>query len=223
MITCIGHRGCPDGFGALYSMWRKFGLTAEYKTMLYGERVPTLYPGPHDSVYFGDFCPDWDSLLDLSVCKSVTILDHHISQEPVMTRAREELGYNIVFDNEHSGAVITWKYLHPNKEVPQLLLHVEDRDLWKFELPNTHEIMEAVWSYPREFELWDKFDIPTLVSEGRVLLRAKDQAIKSIINNVRIIEIDNTKVPAINTSLHFSDALHHVLHLEKYLQYPFGA
>lgn len=61
-----------------------------------------------------------------------------------------------LFDMERSGAGITWDFFHPGVRRPELLDHVEDRDLWRFALHGTREIQSAVFSYPYSFEVWDQ-------------------------------------------------------------------
>ena len=60
------------------------------------------------------------------------------------------------FDMERSGAGIAWDFFHPGAPRPELIDHVEDRDLWRFALPGTREIQSALFSYPYRFEVWDE-------------------------------------------------------------------
>jgi hypothetical protein len=53
-----------------------------------------------------------------------------------------------MFDMEKSGCLLTWEWFFKNRQPPQALLAVNDRDLWKFELPWTREIFLALTSYP---------------------------------------------------------------------------
>jgi len=81
-----------------------------------------------------------------------------------------------LFDIERSGAGITWDFFHPGKARPALIDHVEDRDLWRFELQHTREICATVHSYPFTFEAWDALAGETtysLYQQGLVLERAR--------------------------------------------------
>ena len=60
-----------------------------------------------------------------------------------------------VLDMNRSGARIAWDFFHPDNLVPQLVLHVEDRDLWRFELEKTREIQSYVFSHEYTFDNWD--------------------------------------------------------------------
>jgi oligoribonuclease NrnB/cAMP/cGMP phosphodiesterase (DHH superfamily) len=136
--------------------------------------------------------------------KSLFVIDHH-------TTAQEELkglGY-CQFDKDRSGAVMTWNYLHG--KVPQLILFVEDRDLWKWSLDNSKEVSAALASYPMDFETWDAFIeddncIKRLTMEGRAILRYQNLEVSRKISawrrSPRFIEIGGYKVPVMNcTSL----------------------
>lgn len=94
-----------------------------------------------------------------------------------------------VFDMDRSGAMIAWQFFHPEKEIPQLIKHVQDRDLWKFELGYTKEIQAAVFSYPYDFETWDWLmsyadDVDghkSLVHQGRAITRKHEKDIAELL------------------------------------------
>lgn len=73
----------------------------------------------------------------------VTVLDHHIDNlknlAPLQNKIKngENLNLNISFslDNNHSGALLTWKYLFPNVEVPLAIKHFYAGLLKNFEEP----------------------------------------------------------------------------------------
>jgi uncharacterized protein len=78
------------------------------------------------------------------------------------------------FDMNRSGAGIAWDFFHPDQPRPPLIDHVEDRDLWRFALPNTREIQSAVFSYPFDFDTWDQLmqlDPQRLAVDGQAIDR----------------------------------------------------
>jgi len=77
------------------------------------------------------------------------------------------------FDMDRSGAGIAWDFFHQGAPRPELIDHVEDRDLWRFALPGTREIQAAVFSYPYEFDVWD-----LLIETPMETLRAQGVAIE---------------------------------------------
>ena len=139
-----------------------------------GERRPATSPRGHDDeidaadhpgdrIVYADIAPSNAELGALTdVADQVTILDHHVSSqqrieaEPELVESAEEMGHELLFDLSHSGAVLTWRYFHPEQPVPDLLRYVEDQDLWSWKLPGSQEVNAAISSYPRSFEVWDE-------------------------------------------------------------------
>jgi uncharacterized protein len=149
-IIVIYHGNCPDGFGGAYSAWKKFGDSAEYIPITYGKPIPENLAGAR--IYFIDCCYTQE-VMDAIVAEaaSVTVLDHHTGTQAVVESMPE-----FVFDNDHSGATIAWKYFHPDVPTPQFLKYVEDDDLFHFLLPDTHAIISYVAIRPYTFEYWDE-------------------------------------------------------------------
>ena len=196
------HAGCPDGFGAAWAFWRKYGNSIEYIPVSHGAEPPDV-EGCH--VYMADFCYKRDILLQLKdKAESLVVLDHHIS-------AQEECGDLdfCTFDMGHSGAFLAWSYLFSEDNVPLLIKYIEDRDLWKWNLNFTEEILSAVDSFERTFDNWDKLhsflDAEDSVRWKRVktmgegILQYKKNLIKSLMRNSYETVIAGKSVPVINT------------------------
>jgi uncharacterized protein len=148
--------------------------------------------------------------------KSLVVLDHHKTAMADLEGFADDnwpTGYFtkplIVFDMDKSGARLTWEYFHPGQMAPWIVGYTEDRDLWRWQLPDSREINAAVWSYDQTFETWDWFgaetDLSFLITEGRAIERAKAQMIDSICANAREVEIDGHRILAANTSVLFSE------------------
>ena len=115
---------------------------------------------------------------------SVLILDHHKTAEADL---RDLPGVVSVFDMNRAGARITWDHYFPNQEPPKLLLHVEDRDLWRFALRKTREIQASVFAYPYEFKVWDFLmgaDLDQLAVEGEAIERKHFKDIRELVGVV---------------------------------------
>ncbi|HVM58857.1 MAG TPA: hypothetical protein VMT80_00805 [Candidatus Paceibacterota bacterium] len=149
MQTVVLYHGkCPDGFGAAYAAWKKFGDTAEYIPVRYGDPIPEHMAGRQ--VILVDFCYPKEEMEQMRAqAASVTVLDHH---EGVREVAESFPGN---FDSKRSGATIAWAYFHPDEPMPSLLAHLEDGDLYRYALPDTRDIYSYIEVYPREFEEWD--------------------------------------------------------------------
>jgi len=89
-----------------------------------------------------------------------------------------------LFDMDRSGAGIAWDFFHPGAPRPELIDHVEDRDLWRFALPGTREIQAAVFSYPYEFDVWDLLmftPMETLRAQGVAIERKHHKDVAELV------------------------------------------
>ncbi len=183
---CIYHHGCTDGFAAAWAVRQHFGDgRVEFHPGVYGEAPPDV---TGRDVILVDFSYKRDVLLAMSEqAKSVLIIDHHKTAEAALTA----LPSNVitVFDMNRSGAMLTWNYYFPDKLPPVLFDHIQDRDLWKFELRGTREITAALYSYPMEFPVWDDLlnRLLTLHSEGRAILRKHDADVAALAHDCQRI------------------------------------
>lgn len=151
-ILCIYHGNCADGFGAAWSVWKKHPDAIFYAGM-YGKTKPNC---TGKNVYLVDFSYKADVLKEIvSEAKSVTIIDHHKTAKDDIQPLLDDGTINGIFDMAKSGAMLTWEWFHKGETPPRLIRHIQDRDLWKFELEKTREVQAAVFSYPYDFETWD--------------------------------------------------------------------
>lgn len=89
-----------------------------------------------------------------------------------------------LFDMDRSGAGIAWDFFHPGAPRPELIDHVEDRDLWRFALPGTREIQAAVFSYPYEFDVWGllmETPMETLRAQGVAIERKHHKDVAELV------------------------------------------
>lgn len=209
---CIYHHNCADGFAAAWVVRKFFKERGESVTF-----VPGRYQEPPPDVsgadvFIVDFSFKRPVLLDMAQqAKTITIIDHHKT-------AKEDLldglpnNVKAIFDMEHSGAMLTWKYFYTS-EPPELIRHIEDRDLWRFALPHTREILASVFSFPYDFDVWDGLmerNTDYLRQEGEAIERNHFKSIHEFIAATQhTVDIDGYSVPAINAPYFFaSDAGH---------------
>lgn len=218
MILCIYHGNCADGFSAAWVVRRAIP-DAEFHAGIYGEPPPDV---AGKEVVLVDFSYKRPVLLEMAAkAKSILILDHHKS-------AQEELidlpaNVTAVFDMDHSGCMLAWKHYFPNEEPPQLLRHVEDRDLWRFALPRTREVQAAVFSYEYDFEQWDRLmqrDPLDLAGDGEVLERKHFKDIRELLRVCqREMVIGGIRVPVANMPYTMTSDAGHIMAKGK----PFAA
>lgn len=162
------HDKCPDGFGAAYAAWKKFGASADYIPVKHGSPAPEKMEGR--ALYLVDFCYPKEIMDHLaSVAASVTVLDHHEGVRNIATT------FPGIFDPDRSGATIAWGYFHPHSPTPRLLSHLEDGDLYRYKLPETRDIFSYLSIFPYNFEKWDVLALSLENAESReqVLAKAK--------------------------------------------------
>ena len=193
------HGNCPDGFGGAWSVWLKHGPVVTYLPLSHGTPPPDL--SSDAVVVMVDIAfPRDETLAFQAQIKQLVILDHHKS-------AQEDIGDLdcAVFDMHRSGAMMAWEYMHPGEEPPPLIGYVQDRDLWRFELPNTHEVTAALGSYPMDFDVWSTLSIAALADEGKAILRFRNQTVEAIVGFARWGDIGGYRVPIVNATAHWSD------------------
>ncbi|MFN8526934.1 MAG: DHHA1 domain-containing protein [Chloroflexota bacterium] len=193
------HGNCPDGFGGAWSVRKALGDAVQYIPVEHGAPPPAL--PANAAVVLIDFAYRRDVMLEMrTAVASLLVLDHHKTAEADLA------GLDFaIFDMDRSGARIAWDHFHPGVTPPALILHVEDRDLWRHALPRTREISAALASYPFDFRVWDGLDVDSLAAEGSAILRFKDQTVQSILNFARMGTVGGHNVPIVNASTHLSD------------------
>jgi oligoribonuclease NrnB/cAMP/cGMP phosphodiesterase (DHH superfamily) len=149
-IFVLYHANCQDGFGAAWAARDFFGDSATYIPVQYGDPLPEMPDG--SAVYIVDFSYDRATLEALSTrVEKLVVLDHHKTAKAEL----DGLPF-ATFDMNKSGAVLTWEYFNPGEPPPALLLYIQDRDLWRWKLPDSREISAALTLEPRDFRHWDR-------------------------------------------------------------------
>ena len=189
------HANCADGFGAAYAAWKVLGDQATYLPVRHGDAPPDL---PVDArVAVLDFSYPRQTLIDLhQQLAHFLVLDHHQSAQ----RELADLNY-ASFDLNKSGARMAWEFWHPQHDLPPLLEYIEDRDLWRWALPDSREVSLALQCYPMEFELWGSLSVTELRKEGVAIVRFQNQQIARAISRARLQELGEFTVPTVNSCL----------------------
>ena len=214
-VNVLYHRDCADGFGAAWAAYQRLGNAGvRYHSCAYGEPPPEMEPG--STVYILDFSFSRSIMLKLMDRHEIFLIDHHETAE-------EEIGDlpGCNFDRSHSGAVLAWLWFHEESKMPEILLYVEDRDLWKWELPDSRNVSAALESYPKDFGVWDQLDAGKLAQEGEAILRNNRLQVERIVEHSSWREIAGWRVPVVNTLLLASEACEALL--ERFLDAPFAA
>lgn len=226
----ITHKDCPDGWCAEWLFRRHFGDRADYLACKHGDPVPIQAAMDRPRVYVADFSWPLQQMVELAeACGGrMIVLDHHASAESVLFnlcfslpgRFGEVPG--VIFNLAHSGAYLVWRYLKDagaTDEVfadgnpPLIVQYVQDRDLWRWELPGSQEINAALSSYPRVAAVWyalheqlkDQGGYWELFPQGAAILRKQDQEVDAACRRAVEMTVAGHRVLVANTTVHHSE------------------
>lgn len=212
-IVVIYHGSCPDGFGAAWAAWKKFGNKAEYRGVSHSEK-PLELRGKE--AYFLDLLYKPEPMRKVAkTAAKVVAIDHHVSAEASVALATEA-----VYDMKHSGAVLAWRYFHPGKPVPRMLLHIEDADLWKFRLPNTAAVSARLELLDFDLKEFDKtiraFERPMarrkFIQEGKLLGAYRSRIVRRLVEENSVpVRFEGHRALAMNGSRPFTSEIGHAL------------
>jgi oligoribonuclease NrnB/cAMP/cGMP phosphodiesterase (DHH superfamily) len=195
-MKVIYHHNCIDGFTAAWCAWKVYGDSATYIPAQYNEPAPDV---TGDDVLIVDFSYARSTLLAMrESAKSLRVLDHHKTAE-------EDLrGLDFcLFDMNRSGAGIAWDELHGSKR-PKLVNYVEDRDLWRWKLPESKSVNAWIGSWDFAFKDWSvvaedlDLDPSGVRSAGDAILRKDHRYVQSMCREARLIEFAGHVVPVVN-------------------------
>lgn len=230
---CLYHKNCMDGIGAAYAVWTK-DPTYTFVAIQYGEELPNL--NGYSEVLMVDFSVPSNVLENLLEEKKVIIIDHHEKAEKhlgkyIGSELLAKHGGDIVFDMNHSGAILSWNYFNKYSKVPLLLEYIEDRDLWKWEMEDSQAI--SIW-LNSEVNFSDiklnefanivkriEYNIHAIIPSGRAMVKYKDGLVNCIVKNaiVKRVKIGENiyEVPIVNSSVLQSEVGNVISR-----NYPFG-
>lgn len=204
--VCIYHHPCADGLTAAWVTRRRWP-SCKMVPQSHGKQTDfQAYAGKH--VLMVDFSLPTEELCHLaSVAASLTILDHHESAERRLGELLKDGTIQGIFDMKKSGAMLAHDFAFPDREAPEIIQYVQDRDLWTWALPYSHEISAWMQTKSLTFEAWDEiaatFRSPTArsmaISTGAVLIEKRETDIAMIIKATkREMVIGGYTVPVIN-------------------------
>lgn len=209
---CIYHASCMDGFAA-YTVARKWHEANGMKL----EGLPHQYGQPFDpsvckdrTVYLIDYSFKRPVMLEvLHASARLVVIDHHQTAEEELKDFPARIQDSVIFNMDESGALLAWRFFFPSTDVPKFIRHVSDRDLWKFEIPNTEEVMDFTASLQYSYDEYLRLiqmcgnagDYSTLVHQGMAIGRYKKMQVEIACAQAREVELDGYKVLAVNFAL----------------------
>ena len=134
------------------------------------------------------------------------ILDHHDTAEKDLKGLNHEK-IEVHFDQARSGAGLSWDFFHPNKERPTIINCVEDRDLWRFKIPDTKAFMATVGDENITIEGFEKIykltsdekSFKSFLEKGKTILASKEKMVKDTYEQMAYtLEFEGMKASVIN-------------------------
>lgn len=144
----IYHANCMDGYFAAFAHNLRYKGVANitYVPSNYGDDIPRDLLVKDVTVFVLDFSFPLELSIELTkLSKEVAFIDHHKTFADQCNVLNDIPNAHVYFDIHRSGAALAWDFFHHRKP-PQVFEYVQDRDLWRFELPNSNEINTALYS-----------------------------------------------------------------------------
>lgn len=197
-VAIVYDADCPDGFGGAWAAWKIFGDDALYIPGHHQEEPTDELFGKH--VYFIDFCYEKERVVALRPnVQGMTLIDHHKSRADMVEMDEFD---DTLFTIENSGAVLAWRYFHGEEKVPDILLHIEDLDLWNWKLTDSAEVTSMLSTYPFSFLVWE--DIISAfesggalkeryMAEGAAIVRKRDMNVERVVDDAEEVEFEGIK------------------------------
>ena len=205
MIAIIHHGGCVDGTTAAWVAWDAMGRGVSEPIRIipaaYNMPLPEFTERPRATLVV-DFSWPYEQMLELAErTDDLMLLDHHKTAlddigphaDPGASASDIEIGLRTYgdcrfvaqLDMERSGAMLTWNWFH-RADPPALVQYVQDRDLWRWELPHSREIGSLLLTAGETVEEIEEFAQLTgaeLIQRGRGAHAFELAAVRSVLKN----------------------------------------
>jgi uncharacterized protein len=163
---------CPDGSISAFCAYLYLHKLHPTKKIVfanindkYQDNTIIFYPANYNNIKFPKVTGRNVLLCDISYPKNIInimikeassfmLIDHHETAEQELIDIDQK--YKI-FDMNHSGAYLTWKYFFPDNDVPLLIKYIQSRDIWTKDMENTDAFSYWFDTIPQNFEEYKKY------------------------------------------------------------------
>jgi oligoribonuclease NrnB/cAMP/cGMP phosphodiesterase (DHH superfamily) len=197
----IYHGTCMDGFTSAW-ICNQFLVSPDLHQGVYGKQPPWDFLRDRD-VYIVDFSYPREQLIEMyAIAENLLVIDHHESAK----NDCEGLEF-CIFDMERSGAGLTWDYFSEGEPRPDWIDRVEDRDLWRFNYPDTKKVHAYMASQPMTLESWDaisEIHVEDLAVYGESILDYMKREYELVAEERIIAQIGEHNVAVVNCPYHLA-------------------
>jgi oligoribonuclease NrnB/cAMP/cGMP phosphodiesterase (DHH superfamily) len=168
-----------DGRCAAAVVRRALGPGVRLHATDYGENLPWDIIESSHRVVIVDFSLPFDDMQHIQDHADLIWIDHHKTAITQLSTLQDISG---IRDVEEAACVLAWKYFYPDLPVPQAVLYVGDRDIWRFAYEQTKPFSEGLFqenTHPANDKIWgplmegDQDLIQRLIERGKILLNAR--------------------------------------------------
>jgi uncharacterized protein len=235
----ITHGGCQDGTAAAWVV-RQYLNRDEQKNIRYvfatgrdlnkdllstkwKDSNGIIYPAltlddfRDTDVYILDYMYPIDQIKRIPY-KTLTVIDHHHGNKEVLEECKRlDDGYlkvKVFFDERYSAAGLAWRLLMKDGDstIPWWIEYIQDRDLFKFSLPHSREINDAMYNLKyRSFSKFDELNTFTaeqkerFIGQGLIISNVKTEIIQGIVRNAYKCIFEGHNVYVVETGVLVSE------------------
>lgn len=210
----IYHKNCLDGFTGFYILMRTHNITND--VIIYPDEPSTSIVPPNivnKNIIIIDVAYKKEILENIiNKAKFTLHIDHHITIRNDVLDLKSKYSENkflSYFDNDESGAFLTWKYFKNDLEgdiinCPQLIKYVKDNDIGKWKYKETMSFILALQiNYKLDptsdnLSLWDKLlnddEIDKLIDSGNKYMEYEKYLLEQNIKRISIRHFPGKKI-----------------------------
>ena len=207
MIICFHHNdadGRASGAIVRYALGQEVLLV---ESDYVGGVIPWNMVEHAQKVIVVDFSFPLPEMQRLAEGRELIWIDHHKSAIAEMGAAAG--AWPGIRDLSEAACVLTWKFFFPNKPVPQAVVLIGDRDIWRWAEADTGAFNEGLYMLNTQADndsLWipllenDRQTLTTIISEGRRLREARLKNIERMVQHYGFeVGFEGHRTLAINT------------------------
>lgn len=205
---------CLDGWGCAWVIHTKWP-DVECREVVYGQDPPDV---AGLKVLIADFSYPEEVLKKMAkVARGIVVLDHHASSEAAVTKLIDAGVIKGIHDQTRSGAALTHEYAYGNRNAPKLIEHIQDRDLWRFDIEGTREVCALLYSWGPKWDQWKEINEALgwgrkheVIPLGAAIIRAEQRLMRQVVMAAeRRMVIGGREVPVVNAPFFWASEIGH--------------
>jgi len=174
MIDVCYHHNDADGWASAAIVGAPTNLGVGYTTKLNNSAILNTCSGK--TVAIVDFSFPRETMEFIVKCADKVIwIDHHEDSKHLI-----DMGLEGIHDTDFAACKLCWNFFHPDKDIPDVIKFVGDRDIWKFEYPETEAYCHGLGTFgdyanDPSSDLWkqlltDNSYTPKIVERGQLIV-----------------------------------------------------